>query len=178
LYCAGGMPPCFAARLIASIARALFSKSVSTLFSAMSLFCGGVVGGCRVGSYPIKISLGDSPVVAFFLLLCTAVTIVNQWVQSSGDADVTSRRYCSTHWFFRSDSPSVWGWKAVDTFRWVCSLSVSALLKWDVNRGSLSLMILVGRPNHRYTLSRYSWAIPGPVIVVSQGRNIAALEHP
>src|SRR6266576_6023507 len=169
------MPPCFAARLIALIARALFSRSVSTLFFTMSLFDGGVAVGCRVGSYPIKISLGDSPIVAFFLLLCTAVAMVSQWVQSSGDAEVTRRRYCFTHWFFRSDSPSVWGWKAVDTFHWVWSLSVSALLKWDVNRGSLSLMTFVGRPNHRYMLSRYSWAMPGPVIVVSHGRNIAAL---
>src|SRR6266576_4598503 len=172
------MPPCFAARLIALIARALFSMSVSTLFSTMSLVDGGIVMGCRVGSYPIRILLGDNPVIAFFLLLCTAVAMVSQWVQSSGDAEVTRRRYCSTHWFFRSDSPSVWGWKAVDTFCRVCSLSVSALLKWDVNLGSLSLMIFVGSPNHRYTLSRYSWAMPGPVIVVSQGRNIAALEHP
>src|SRR6266567_5104325 len=96
LYCTGGTPPCFAARLIASIARALFSRSVSTLFSTMSLFDGGVAVGCRVGSYPIKISLGDSPVVVFFLLLCTAVALVNQWVQSSGDAEVTKWRYCST----------------------------------------------------------------------------------
>src|SRR6266567_6347133 len=97
LYCAGGTPPCFAARLIASIARALFSMSVSTLFSAMSLVDGGIVVGCRVGSYPIRISLGDNPVVTFFLLLCTAVAIVSQWVQSSGDAKVTRWRYCSTH---------------------------------------------------------------------------------
>src|SRR6266576_5695506 len=88
LYCAGGAPPCSATRLIASIARALFSMSVSTLFSAISFFDRGVVVGCRVGSYPIKISLGDSPVVAFLLLLCTAVAIVNQWVQSSGEAEV------------------------------------------------------------------------------------------
>ena len=107
LYCAGDTPPCFAALLIASIARPLFSMSMSTLFSAMSLFDGGVAAGCRVGSYPIKTSLGDSPVVMFFLLLCTAVAMVSQWVQSSGDAEVTRRRYCSTHWFFRSDSPSV-----------------------------------------------------------------------
>src|SRR6266566_3906766 len=148
--------------------------SVSTLFSAISLFDGGVATGCSVGSYPIRTSLGDSPIVAFLLLLCTAVAMVSQWVQSLGDAEVTKRRYCSTHWFFRSDSPSVWGWKAVDTFRWACSLSVRALLKWEVNLGSLSLIIFVGSPNHWYMLSRYSWAIPGPVIVVSQGRNIAA----
>src|SRR6266699_6142486 len=95
VYCTGGTPPCFAARLIASIARALFSMSVSTLFSAMSLLDGGIAVGCRVGSYPIKISLGDNPVVVFLLLLCIAMAMVSQWVQSSGDAEVTRRRYCS-----------------------------------------------------------------------------------
>src|SRR6266567_566805 len=97
LYCAGGTPPCFAARLIASIARSLFAMSVSTLFSAMSLFDGGVTAGCNVGSYPIRTLFGDNPVVAFFLLLCTVVAMASQWVQSSGDAEVTRRRYCSTH---------------------------------------------------------------------------------
>jgi len=40
------------------------------------------------------------------------------------------------------------------------------------------LMTLVGSPNHQYTLSRYNWAIPGPVIVVEHGRKMAALEQP
>src|SRR6266567_9295457 len=51
LCCAGGTPPCFAALLIASIANFLFVRSVSTLFSAMSLVDGGVTAGCNVGSY-------------------------------------------------------------------------------------------------------------------------------
>src|SRR5882757_962085 len=39
-------------------------------------------------------------------------------------------------------------------------------------------MTLNGSPNHRYTLLKYNWAIPGPVIVVAQGRKTAAREHP
>jgi hypothetical protein len=50
--------------------------------------------------------------------------------------------------------------------------------KCDVNRGSLSDMIFEGIPNHRYTLSRYSLAIPSPVTFVVQGRNRAALVQP
>jgi hypothetical protein len=44
--------------------------------------------------------------------------------------------------------------------------------------GSLSEITLIGSPNHRYTCSRYNCATPSPVIVVEQGRNTAALEHP
>ena len=58
------------------------------------------------------------------------------------------------------------------------STLVMAFPKWEVKRGSQSLMILQGSPNHRNTFSRYSFAIPVPVIVVEQGRNIAPQEHP
>jgi hypothetical protein len=92
--------------------------------------------------------LGNRPVVEFFLLLCMAAARASQWVQSSGDVDVTRRRYCSTHWFFLSDSPSVWGWKADKRFCWVPSFCARALPKWDVNLGSLLLIIFVGSPNH------------------------------
>src|SRR6202789_2253230 len=58
------------------------------------------------------------------------------------------------------------------------SFSQSAREKCEVKRGSLSEITLVGSPNHRYTCSRYSCATPSPVMVVEQGRNTAALEHP
>ena len=116
--------------------------------------------------------------VWFLRLLCTADAVVSHRSQSSGTAEVTRRRYCSTHWFLRSDSPSVCGWKAVERFWLIPSLVASALAKCEVKRGSLSLMILLGMPNHRTTLSKYSWATPAPVIVVLQGRKIAAREHP
>ena len=54
----------------------------------------------------------------------------------------------------------------------------SAFPKCEVNLGSRSEIIRVGSPNHRYTFSRYSWAIWGPVMVVWHGRNNAPLEHP
>ena len=111
-------------------------------------------------------------------LLCTAVASVSQLVHPFGSMNVTSCRYCSIHWFFLSDSPSVWGWNAVDRLHSIPSLVVRAFPKWDINLGSLSLIIREGSPNHRYTWSRYSCAIPGPVIVSLHGKNIAALEHP
>jgi hypothetical protein len=64
------------------------------------------------------------------------MAIASQWVQSSGDADVTNRRYCLIHWFFLSDIPSVCGWKANDRFWLIFSCYARLLLKWDMNRGS------------------------------------------
>jgi hypothetical protein len=92
-------------------------------------------------------------VVAFQALLCTAVAIGSQRAQSSWLVQI-SRRYCSIHWFFRSDRPSVWGWNAVDKFCVIPSVRVMAFPKWEVKRGSRSLMILRGSPNHRNTFSR------------------------
>src|SRR6266849_2573346 len=100
-------PNCLAALLMASTALALLFIMLWTLCSAVELVTIGFLSGTRVVSYPRRISLGDRPVVEFFLLLCTAEAMVSQEVQLSGDANVTRRKYCSTHWFFRSDSPSV-----------------------------------------------------------------------
>ena len=161
------------------MAWALFSSRVSMHFSTRLLLLEiALPEGIRSRSYSRRIWFGDRPVVTFLLLLCTAVARASQWVQSSGDAEVTNLRYCSIHWFFLSEMPSVWGWNTVDRFYWIPSFWLSAFPKCDVKRGSRSLIIFMGSPNHRYTWSMYSWAISGPVIVIEQGRKIAALEHP
>src|SRR5487761_1889355 len=103
--------------------------------------------GVSRGSRPMRSWLGVMPIVAFLELLCTAVAIVSHLLHSSWFVAM-SLRYCSTHWFFLSESPSVWGWYAVDRFCWMPRLLVSALPKCDVNLGSLSLMMRVGSPNH------------------------------
>ena len=54
----------------------------------------------------------------------------------------------------------------------------NALEKREVNQESQSEMILLGRPNHQYMCSMYNWATPSAVMVVIQGRNVAALVHP
>src|SRR6266403_2927609 len=102
-----------------------------------------------VGLYPKRIWLGESPVVVLIRILCTVVASASQCVHPFASFDVTSRRYCSIHWFFRSDRPSVWGSNAVDRLRSMPSFSERALPKCEVNLGSQSLIILVGRPNHR-----------------------------
>src|SRR6266403_885379 len=102
-----------------------------------------------VGLYLKRIWLGDSLVVVLIQLLCTVVASASQCVHPLGSFEVTSRRYCSIHWFFRSDRPSVWGWNAVDKFHWMPSFSMSALPNCEVNLGSQSLIILFGSPNHR-----------------------------
>jgi hypothetical protein len=66
--------------------------------------------------YPRRIWLGDSLVVSFCQLLCTTIAIISQYVQSSGDMEVTNHRYCLIHWFFLSDIPSVCGWNTDDKF--------------------------------------------------------------
>ena len=92
--------------------------------------------------------MGDSPVVVFLLLLWTSEARGSHCVQSSGFADVTVQRYCSTHWFFLSERLSVCGWNAVEMFRLILSFVVRAFPNCDVNLGSLSEMTLDGRPNH------------------------------
>src|ERR1700720_1389465 len=74
------------------------------------------------------------------------------------------RRYCSTHAFILSDCPSVLGWNAVDKF-WLIPVALAiALEKCDVNRGSLSEIILLGMPNQGRRCRVYSWATPAPPI--------------
>jgi hypothetical protein len=66
----------------------------------------------------------------------------------------------------------------VDRFCWMSSLVASAHLKCDVNQGSWSLIIFLGIPNYCTMWSKYSWAIPGPVIIVVQERKRVARKHP
>ena len=103
-----------------------------------------------------------------------------QWWQSQSSccAVVYIWRYCSTHWFFHSDRPSVCGWKVVLMLQSIFSLVVSAFAKWEVKHGSLSEIIFTGTPNQGNMCWRYNLAIPSPVIVVLHGRNTMALKHP
>jgi hypothetical protein len=67
------------------------------------------------GSHPINNSLGAKPVVEFLLLLCTTVAMGSHLLHSFWLV-VIRCKYCSTHWFVRSDRPSVWGWNAIERF--------------------------------------------------------------
>ena len=124
--------------------------------------------------YPRPVTL----VVAFSHWLCTKDTIGSHLSQSSCCVVVYIQRYCSTHWFFCSDRPSVCGWNAVLMLQLIFSSVVSVFAKWDVKHGLLSVIIFSGTLNQRNMCWRYNLAIPSPEIVVLHGRNTAALEHP
>jgi hypothetical protein len=81
-------------------------------------------------------------------------------------------------WFFLSDILSVWGWNADDRFWLIPKCRARLLPKWNVNRGLQSLMTLFSNLNHLYMWSMYNWMTPGPIIVVVQGRKMAAHKHP
>src|SRR6266481_3852634 len=147
--CDGGGPFWLATLLSARMASARFLVIVCIRDSTRALWVCNTLSELSVGLYPKRIWLGDSPVVVLIRLLCTVVASASQCVHPLGSFEVTSRRYCSIHWFFRSDSSSVWGWNAVDKFCWMPSFSVSALPNCKVNLGSRSLIILFGSPNHR-----------------------------
>ncbi len=135
--------------LSAQMASARFLVITCIRDSTRALWVCNTLSELSVGLYLKRIWLGDSLVVVLIRLLCTVVASASQCVHPLGSFEVTSRKYCSIHWFFRSDRPSVWGWNAVDRFHWMPSFSVSALPNCKVNLGSRSLIILVGRPNHR-----------------------------
>src|SRR6266403_5466648 len=147
--CAGGGPFWSATLLRARMASARFLVMVCICDSTRALWVCSTLSELSGGLYPKRIWLGESPGVVLIRLLCTVVANASQYVHPFGSFEVTSRRYCSIHWFFRSDSPSVCGWNAVDRFRSILSFSERALPNCDVNLGSRSLIIFVGRPNHR-----------------------------
>src|SRR6267154_4527546 len=104
--------------------------------------CAGVAGG----SLLISSWLGASLVVEFAELLCTSVARGSRLLHSLL-FPITKWRYCSSHWFFRSVSPSVWGWNTIDMFHLIPNSLARLCLKWLVNLGSLSDITLVGSPN-------------------------------
>src|SRR6266850_661654 len=96
----------FAMWLSAWIARILLFQSLDACSSAVLLFVDSPCSVVKGGSHPIRSSLGVKPVVEFAELLWTKVVTASQSLQSSWFA-VTRCRYCSIHWFFRSNKPSV-----------------------------------------------------------------------
>ena len=91
----------------AQIAFVRFLVIVSIRDSTRALWVCKTLSELSVGLYPKRIWLGDSPVVVLIWLLCTTVASASQCVHPLGSLEVTSHKYCSTHWFFRSESPSV-----------------------------------------------------------------------
>src|SRR6266705_7176327 len=85
------------------------------------------------------------------------------------------QRYCSISWFTRSDSPSVCGWKAVDSFCLIPNFLQSSWVTCAANCGPRSDMIVKGKPVRFQTLSMRSWLVCSTVMVVLQGDRMIAL---
>jgi len=85
------------------------------------------------------------------------------------------QRYCSISWLTRSDSPSVCGWKAVDSFCLIPSFLQSSCVTCATNCGPRSKIIAEGKPVCFHTLSKSSWLVLMAVIFLLQGERIIAL---
>ena len=143
-YWAGGVCP--ALSLMALTAVFLKCSISLTCLLASSFDDSSFLNGARHRLNPTSAWFREHWVVWLTWLLWTAVVIGNQVLPCSGSAIVTIRRYYSIHWFFRSESPLVWGWNAVDRFCLTLRTFARAWPKCNVNCGSLLLMILVGSP--------------------------------
>ena len=130
------------------------------------------------GLVPIRSSCSEWCVMSFFQELWVNSAIGNILAQLFCHPVVHGLRYCSIQAFICSVCPSVLGWNAVDKFCWTPSDLQMALEKFDANWGSWLDMMCLGTPNHGTRCLRYSWAMPGLSIILLQGMNLAAFEHP
>jgi len=106
-YWARGIPDRSATLFRAIVACAHHCSIILICSSTVLLMTDETRSGLSKMSYPSKTWLGNKLVVLFLWLLWTMEASANHWVQSLGAADVTSQRYCSTHWFFYSKRPSI-----------------------------------------------------------------------
>ena len=100
---------CFcAAQLSAWVTIILHSLNCLTCNSTRGFSVPSDCASVAEGSRPISSWLGASLVMELAELLCTSVAKGNKLLHSLLFA-ITKQRYCSTHWFLRSVSPSIWG---------------------------------------------------------------------
>jgi hypothetical protein len=84
-------------------------------------------------------------------------------------------RYCSISWLTCSDSLSVYGWKAVDSFCLISNFLQSSCVTYAVNCGPRSEIIALGKLVHFQTLSTSNWLVCSAIIVLLQGDRMIAL---
>lgn len=77
-------------------------------------------------------------------------------------------RYCLSTWFTRSDCPSVWGWKAVESLTFVLRMCNRHCQKCKVNWGSRSEIASPGMLWSQMTWFKIKQAVSGRVIVLLQ----------
>src|SRR6266571_6666984 len=138
------------ALIISAWAFCLASLNCSTWSATCGIGDGlSVQSACGLNPYSMK--KGDSPMVSFGQLLCANSVRGKYACQLSCRSLTQNRRYCSNHWFVRSDCPSVRGWYAVEMFCVVPVPLHNPRMNLDANFGSRSLMNFRGRPNRGNT---------------------------
>src|SRR6266571_8241491 len=159
--------------IISACAFHLASLNCSTLSATCAIGDGLLIQSAR-GLNPYSMKKGDSPVVSFGQLLCVNLARGKYACQLSCRSLTQNRRYCSNHWFVRSDCPSVRGWYAVEMFCVVPVPLHSPLMNFEANFGSLSLMNFSGSPNRGNMYRTISPAVSSAVILSLQGINTDA----
>ena len=85
------------------------------------------------------------------------------------------QRYCSISWFTCSDSPSVCGWKAVDSFCLIPNFLHNSCVACAANCGPQSDIIIEGNPVCFQTLSSSNWLVSTAMMFLLHGDRIIAL---
>jgi len=132
-------------------------------------------GGLKVGWNPYQTSKGDLCMLRWGQTLCANLMIGSRATQLSCWKFPHIWRYCSISWFTHSDSPSVCGWKAIESFCLIPSFLQSSWVTCAANCGPRSDMIVKGKPVHFHTLFMRSWLVCSAVMVALQGDKMIAL---
>jgi hypothetical protein len=132
-------------------------------------------GGLKVGLNPYQTLNGDFWVLQCGCTLCANSMMGRREAQSFCWKFPQMRRYCSISWLTCSDSLSVCGWKAIDSFYLIPNFLQSSYVTCAANCGPQSKIIVLGKPIHFQTLSTSSWLICSVVMVLLQRDRMIAL---
>src|SRR6266702_2121718 len=99
-----------------------------------------------LGSFPMSNLNGELFVVVLGQELCANWAMGIRSAQLSCCTLLQCRKYCSSHWLFLSDCPSILGWYADDIFCLIPSVFQRVLVNIDMNCVPLSVMSRLGMP--------------------------------
>ena len=143
----------------------------STLWS---LVC-SCKGGLKVGWKLYQTSNGDLWVLWWGQALCANSMMGRSVAQLSCWKFPQIQRYHLITWLTHSDSPSVCGWKVVDSFCLIPNFLQNSCVTWAVNCSPQSEIMAKGNPVLFQTLSTSNWLVCSVVMVLWQGDRIIAL---
>ena len=114
-------------------------------------------GSLKVGWKPYQTSNGDLWVLQWGRALCANSMMGRSVAQLSCWKFPQIWRYCSITWLTRSNSPSVCGWKAVDSFCLIPNFLQNSCVTWAANCGPRSeIMASVTAPPIYQTFTQLS----------------------